>query len=159
MQSQISSGGVQGPVDYYVSVTGRSRDGYREHSAENTELLTANFGYKYATKGENRFYVTVDRKERLHPSGLTKEEMYANPRQTDPDAPSPGATPYAISQDYNKNWYYLRLADKVSVNKRAGAKLTQACSGGIATSRKRDRTTTKEPEASRISTRTTLGLP
>ena len=27
---------------------------------------------------------------------------------------APGATPYAISQDYNKDWYYLRLADKVA---------------------------------------------
>ncbi len=116
VQSQISTGGVEGPVDYYVSVTGRSRDGYREHSAENTELLTANFGYKFSTNSENRFFMTVDRTDRLLPGGLTKDEMNANPRQTDPDAPSPGATPYAISQDYNKDWYYLRLADKVSFN-------------------------------------------
>jgi iron complex outermembrane receptor protein len=114
IQSQVSSGWVEGPTDYYVSLDARNRDGYRDHSAENTEIMTANFGYRFTTNAENRFFLTLDRTDRLLPGGLTKDEMFQNPRQTDPDAPAPGATPYAISQDYNKDWYYLHLADKVS---------------------------------------------
>lgn len=115
VHSEMSSGGVSGPLDYFVSISARTRDGYREHSYEDTEILTANIGYRFATNVENRFFLTADQTDRLLPGGLTKDEMYSNPRQTDPDAPAPGAAPYAISQDYNKQWYYLRLADKVSV--------------------------------------------
>lgn len=115
VRSQISSGMVDGPWDYYVSVSGRARDGFREHSYEDTELLTANVGYRFSTNAENRFFITTDRTDRLLPGGLSKEEMDADRRQTDPDV-GPDGAPYAISQDYNKDWYYLRLADRVSVN-------------------------------------------
>ena len=38
-RGQTSVGGVDGPWDYYSSVSGRAREGYREHSwQENTEL-------------------------------------------------------------------------------------------------------------------------
>jgi len=33
-RAEVSSGGVEGPVDYFVSITGRIRDGYRGHSYE-----------------------------------------------------------------------------------------------------------------------------
>ena len=44
MRGQVSSGGVEGPFDYYASVSGRYRDGYRAHSRENTELPVLGFG-------------------------------------------------------------------------------------------------------------------
>ncbi|HEY3862425.1 MAG TPA: TonB-dependent receptor [Verrucomicrobiae bacterium] len=115
IQAQVTSGMVDGPFDYYVSLDERGRSGYREHSVENTEIMVANFGYRFSSNAENRLFLILDRTDRLLPGGLTKAEMQADPRQTDPDAPAPGATPYAISQDYNKDWYYLRLADKVTL--------------------------------------------
>ena len=102
---QASAGGVEGPTDYFVSVTGRTRDGYREHSYENTEDIFANFGYKINDQAENRFYLTVTRTDRLLPGALTKDQMEDDPTQ---------AVPENIAQDANKEWYYLRLADKVS---------------------------------------------
>jgi iron complex outermembrane recepter protein len=105
LRTQVSSGGVDGPVDYYVSVTGRTREGYREHSYENTEDLFSDIGYKFNNNLENRFYLTVDQTDRLLPGGITKEQMEQDPRQVDP---------LSIAQDLNKQWYYLRLADKVS---------------------------------------------
>jgi iron complex outermembrane receptor protein len=115
VRGQASTGAVEGPVDFYASLSGRSSDGYRDHSYEDTQIFVSNLGYKISDTVENRFYLTADRTDRLLPGGLTKEEMYADPRQTDTDSPGPGATPYAISQGYNKDWYYLRLADKVSI--------------------------------------------
>ncbi len=105
VRSQISTGGVDGPADYYVSVAGRVRDGYRQHSYENTEDLFANFGYKLWDNTENRLYLSVTRTDRLLPGGITKEEMEADPRQVDPEN---------VAQDTDKQWYYLRIADKVS---------------------------------------------
>lgn len=104
-RSQASSGGVDGPFDYYASLSGRTRDGYREHSAENTEVCFTDLGYKINDHLENRVYLTVDQTDRQLPGGLTQEQMESNPRQADPDA---------VPFDYNKQWYYGRLADKLT---------------------------------------------
>jgi iron complex outermembrane recepter protein len=105
LRGQISSGGVDGKFDYYASLSGRYRDGYRDHSRENTEVLFSDLGYKINDNLENRLYLTVDQTDRQLPGGLTQEQMNANPRQADPDA---------VPFDYNKQWYYGRLADKIS---------------------------------------------
>jgi iron complex outermembrane receptor protein len=104
-RGQISSAGVDGKFDYYASLSGRLRDGYRDHSAEDTELLFADLGYKISDNLENRFYLTVDQTDRQLPGGLTQEQMEEDPKQADP---------LAAPQDYRKQWYYARLADKIS---------------------------------------------
>ncbi len=98
-------GGVDGPMDYYASMNTRIRDGFREHSFENTENLFANFGYRLTDQAENRFYVTVARTDRLIPGALTRQQLQQDPQQADPEN---------IEQDANKEWNYLRLADKIS---------------------------------------------
>jgi len=108
MRGQISSGGVESNLDYYASLSGRYREGYRDHSRENTELLFANFGDKINNHLENRIYVTVDQTDRQLPGGLTQEQMNSNPRQADPNA---------VPFDYRKQWYYGRIADKLSYEK------------------------------------------
>jgi iron complex outermembrane receptor protein len=112
MRGQASSGGVDGPFDYYASVSGRYRDGFRQHSRENTELLFADFGDKINDNLENRVYVTVDQTDRQLPGGLTQEQMNSDPQQaqTDPGTGDSQATDF----DFNKQWYYGRLADKLS---------------------------------------------
>lgn len=105
LRSELSSGDVQGPLDYYVSVTARARDGFRQHSDENTEDLFSNLGYKFNDQLENRFYLSVARTDRATPGGITEQEMEHNPRQVDP---------LTTEQNLGKDWYYLRLADKVS---------------------------------------------
>ena len=105
MRSQLSSGGVDGPLDYYASVSGRFRDGYRDHSRENTELLFTDIGYKINDNLENRFYLTADHTDRELPGGLSYSQMLADPTQADPDAGP---------MDFRKKWYYVRAADKLS---------------------------------------------
>jgi iron complex outermembrane receptor protein len=103
--AQASAGGVEGPLDYYVSVMGRYRDGFRVHSREDTGLIFSDVGYKISDTVEDRFYFTVDRTDRELPGGLTKPQMRQDPQQADPDA---------LTQNFNKNWSYYRLADKLS---------------------------------------------
>jgi len=105
LREQTSSGGTSGPMDYYVSATARTRDGYREHSKENTKDLFSDFGYKINAHLENRVYLTVTRTNRELPGGLTKDQMNQDPRQ---------ANPPSLDQNLGKEWYYVRLADKVS---------------------------------------------
>jgi iron complex outermembrane recepter protein len=104
-RDQISTGGVDGPFDYYVSISGRYRDGWRDHSDENTEMLFSDFGYKFNDRLENRFYIIVDQTQRQLPGALTQQQMNQNPQQ---------AESAATAEDFQKNWYYVRLADKLS---------------------------------------------
>lgn len=105
VRGQVSAGGVDGPFDYYASVMSRYRDGYRDHSRENTGLFFSDLGYKIDNHLENRVYITVDHTDRELPAGLTKEQL-----NTDPTA----AEPEAVAQDWDKEWVYFRLADKLS---------------------------------------------
>jgi iron complex outermembrane receptor protein len=104
-RDQISTGGVDGPFDYYISISSRYRDGWRDHSTESTEFLFSDFGYKFSDRLENRVYLIVDQTDRELPGALTQQEMEGTPQQ---------AQPLAISQDWRKDWYYFRLADKLS---------------------------------------------
>lgn len=104
-RSQASFGGVAGRFDYVGSVMGRYRDGFREHSRENTERLFGDVGYRFNEHLENRFYVTLDHVNRQLPGGLTKEELNDDPRQANADA---------VAEDFNKKWDLVRLADKIS---------------------------------------------
>jgi iron complex outermembrane receptor protein len=104
-RDQISTGGVQGPWDYYVSASARYRSGWREHSEESTETLFSDVGYKFSDTLENRTYLIVDQTDRKIPGALTLQQLEQNPKQTDP---------LAIPEDWRKDWYYIRLADKLS---------------------------------------------
>jgi len=104
-RGQASSGGVEGPFDYYASVSGRYRDGYRDHSRESTEMLFSDLGYKISDHLENRFYLIADQTDRQLPGALSRQQMEQNPQP---------AEPVAISENFRKDWNYLRLADKIS---------------------------------------------
>jgi iron complex outermembrane recepter protein len=108
VRGEASAAGVDGKFDYYASLSGRYRDGYRAHSQENTELLFADLGYKINDNLENRFYLTVDQENRQLPGGLDQHDFQTDPRIADP---------LAAPQDYSKQWYYARLADKISYEK------------------------------------------
>jgi iron complex outermembrane receptor protein len=105
MRAQASIAGVLGGLDYYASLSGRYRDGYRNHSRENTELFFYDMGYKLSEHLENQVYLTIDRTDRELPGALTKQQILTDPKQADPDAER---------LDYTKRWNYIRIADKLS---------------------------------------------
>jgi len=108
MRGEASAAGVDGPIDYYASLSGRYRDGYREHSRENTELLFADLGGKINDNLENRVYLTSDQENRQLPGAVDQATLQNSPQSADPLAPA---------LDYSKQWYYLRLADKMTYEK------------------------------------------
>jgi len=105
-RGDMSGGAVQGQFDEYGAIGFRTREGFRAHSRENTEILFADLGYKFSDQVENRFYLTMDRTNRNLPGGLTKSEMENDPSR---------ANPLAIAQDWNKEWSYVHLANKLSI--------------------------------------------
>src|SRR5215471_19315649 len=98
-RGDMSGGGVQGPFDEYGAISFREREGFREHSRENTEICFTDFGYKFNDQVENRFYLTPHHTNRNLPGGLTKSEMEDDPTQ---------ANPLAIVQDWNKEFSNVR---------------------------------------------------
>lgn len=104
-RGQLSFGGVAEGFDYVGSIMGRYRDGFRDHSTENTERIFGDLGSRFSDHVENRFYVTLDRVDRQLPGGLTKQELKSAPQQANADA---------IAEDFNKKWNLVRLADKIS---------------------------------------------
>jgi iron complex outermembrane receptor protein len=105
-RGDMSGGAVQGQFDGFGAIGFRAREGFREHSRENTEILFADLGYKFSDQVENRFYLTMGQTNRNLPGGLTKSEMENDPSQ---------ANPLAIAQDWSKEWSYVHLADKLSI--------------------------------------------
>ena len=105
-RGDVSGGAVQGKFDEFGAIGFRAREGFREHSREDTEILFADLGYKFNDQVENRFYLTLDRTNRNLPGVLTKSEMEDDPSQ---------ANPLAIAQDWNKELSNVRLADKLSI--------------------------------------------
>ena len=80
-RAQASSGGVFGPLDYYVSLSHSSTDGFRDHSQQNTQRLFANIGYRLSPELDTRFFLTYTQSDSELPGELTKEQLYENPRQ------------------------------------------------------------------------------
>jgi iron complex outermembrane recepter protein len=105
-RGDMTGGAVEGQFDEFGAIGFRAREGFREHSRENTEILFADLGYKFSDHVENRFYLTLNETDRNLPGGLTKSEMENSPTQ---------ANPLAIAQDWNKEWSYVHLADKLSI--------------------------------------------
>jgi iron complex outermembrane receptor protein len=105
-RGDMSGGAVQGPFDEYGAIDFREREGFRDHSRENTEIFFGNLGYKFSDQVENRFYLTLDQFNRNLPGGLTKSEMESDPTE---------ANPLAILQDWNKSLSNIRLADKLTI--------------------------------------------
>jgi iron complex outermembrane receptor protein len=65
-------------------------------------------GYKINDNLENRVYIAVDHTGRDLPGALTKQQLDDDPTAADPDA---------ITQDFDKEWVYTRIADKISFAK------------------------------------------
>ncbi len=105
-QQTLSSGLSQGPWDLFAAFSNHVQDGYQEHSQENYQKVTFNLGYRLSDAVENRFYFFYGRLDQNNPASLDKDDLYANPRQTDPEA---------IQENWGTRWNYYRLMDRFAV--------------------------------------------
>ncbi len=108
-QQTLSSGMNRGPWDLFVAVSNHVQEGYQEHSQENYQKVTFNLGYRLSDAVENRFYFFHGRLDQNNPASLDKDDLYAHPRRTNPEA---------IQQDWNTRWNYYRLMDRFAVRGR-----------------------------------------
>ncbi|MBX3665945.1 MAG: TonB-dependent receptor [Burkholderiales bacterium] len=80
LRGQAAAAGVDGDVDYYVSLTHFSQDGYRRQSKQANQRLSANAGYRIGTGLETRFYLLHALTDSELPGNLTKAQLNNTPR-------------------------------------------------------------------------------
>lgn len=103
IRSQISSGMVEGPADYYVSLSQFKQRGFRDHTQQDNHYQFANIGYKVNDKVESRFYFTNAVTKAKLGGALTKANLNNDPTQ---------ANASSVSGNQKRDVDYHRLANK-----------------------------------------------
>ncbi|MGQ0442201.1 MAG: TonB-dependent receptor family protein [Methylophilaceae bacterium] len=75
----LSTGGVIGDFDYFVSGSTFNQDGFRENAVQDAERINANFGYKISSDVETRFYIGYAKSDSALPGNLTKAQLKDDP--------------------------------------------------------------------------------
>ncbi len=106
LKSAVSTGGVSGPVDYFINMSAQREDGYRDHSDSHMERLSTNLGYRLSEDVETRFYVNANTWRGRLPGEVTKEAALNSPREAAADW---------VIQDQQRNIESLRVANKTTM--------------------------------------------
>ncbi len=106
VRSQVSSGRVLGPFDYYFSATQFEQDGFRNHTDQDNFGVFTNAGYRFTDNAETRAYLTVIEAKSKLGGGLTKSQLYG-------DATQANAT--SLAQNRKRDFDFVRLASKTTV--------------------------------------------
>ncbi len=105
-KTTVSSGGVSGPVDYFINLSAQREEGYREHSNGHMERLSANLGYRLSEDVETRFYVNANTWSQRLPGEVTKTAALTSPRLADSEF---------VRVDQQRNIDSVRLANKTTM--------------------------------------------
>ena len=109
-----SSGGVSGPVDYFIAGTWQEWDGYRDHSWGESLRGSMNLGYRLSENVETRFYVNANDVEQRIPGAVTRQTALSDPKQ---------AAAINVLNDWQRNIETLRIANKTTVRLSQGTLL------------------------------------
>lgn len=91
----LSTGGVAGNADYYVSVDNARRDGYQDFTFTKAKGVVSNFGYRFNPKLETRLYIRYREEYHENSGTLTLAQLKKNSKQTN-------AATYATRGDSTK---------------------------------------------------------
>lgn len=79
LKQQLSTGGVVGDADYYVSVQHNEREGYQDNTPNKGQGIVANFGYVFSPKLETRFFLRYKEETLSQGNTLTKYQLKHDP--------------------------------------------------------------------------------
>jgi iron complex outermembrane recepter protein len=74
----VSSGGVSGPVDYFITGTAQELDGFRVHSWGESARGALDVGYRLSEDAETRVYVNANWVRQRIPGEVTKQSALTN---------------------------------------------------------------------------------
>ncbi len=101
-----TSGGVSGPVDYFIAGTWQETDGFREHSWGESVRGSMNVGYRLSENAETRFYINANEVRQRIPGSVTKESALTSPET---------AAVNNITLDQQRNIDTVRIANKTAL--------------------------------------------
>ena len=78
----VSTAGVDGDLDYFLTVNTYGQQGYRDNSKQSADRVTGNVGYRISDNVETRFYVGYVSNDSQLPSTLTKDELQNTPKKS-----------------------------------------------------------------------------
>ena len=111
-KTSISSGGVHGPVDYFIAGTWQEADGFRDHSWGESIRGAMNIGYRLSENVETRFYVNANSVDQRIPGSVTKASALSNPS---------AAAAGNIALDQQRNIDTVRIANRTTVRYAPGS--------------------------------------
>ena len=80
-KQQLSTGGVEGDADYYISLSNSERDGYQDYTFTKAKGVVANFGYRFSPKLDTRLIVRYREQYHENSSLLTRAQLKADSSQ------------------------------------------------------------------------------
>ena len=110
----VSSGGVSGKADYFITATAQEADGFRDHSDGESIRGAMNVGYRLTENVETRFYVNANDVEQRIPGSVTKQSALTSPET---------AATNNITGDWQRNIETVRIANKTTVRMAPGTLL------------------------------------
>lgn len=108
LNGQVAAGHVEGDLDVYASYSHYSEDGFRGHSALDTQHLAANAGYRIGNEWETRVYLNLVRTISELPDVLTFGQVHDDPRAVDPSPTGSEAL------DWHRDLDIVRVGDKTT---------------------------------------------
>ncbi|MEQ1651687.1 MAG: TonB-dependent receptor [Hyphomicrobium sp.] len=102
----VSSGGVYGAADYFISGTWQEHDGFREHSDGESVRGSMNVGYRLSENVETRFYLNANSVDQRIPGSVTKDVALSSPET---------AAGINVINDWQRNIDTIRVANKTTV--------------------------------------------
>jgi iron complex outermembrane receptor protein len=102
----VSSGGVYGAADYFITGTWQEQDGFRDHSDGESVRGSMNVGYRLNENIETRFYLNANNVDQRIPGSVTKQSALADPK---------AANPGNITLDQQRNIDTVRVANKTTI--------------------------------------------
>lgn len=81
---QVSSGQVLGPLDYYVSLTDSSSDGFQDQTRGKSAGFAGNVGYRFSPQLKTRLYYRYRTTDNETPGYITKAQLKDDPEQANP---------------------------------------------------------------------------
>ncbi len=102
----VSSGGVSGAADYFITGTWQETDGFRDHSWGESVRGAMNVGYRLSEDAETRFYINGNSVRQRIPGSVTKASALSSPET---------AAASNVTFDQQRNIDTLRIANKTAV--------------------------------------------
>jgi iron complex outermembrane receptor protein len=103
-KAYLSSGGKRSRFDYFLSASDTELKGFRRHSQQGRQRFFGNFGWQLSESTDLRFDVVYANIAEKLPGALTREQLYSDPRQADPNN---------VQQDWGRFVDYTRVGARL----------------------------------------------